>query len=78
MTRKSELTLDHNTESSDEVLKPFNASDNPKYPIGQIVFDINGEYANPNLQDEAQLFLKYSKMKPCVIQQSKSPVPILR
>lgn len=24
----------------------------PKYPVGQIIFDINGEYANPNLQDE--------------------------
>lgn len=24
----------------------------PKLPIGQIIFDINGEYANPNLQDE--------------------------
>ena len=24
----------------------------PKYPVGQIIFDINGEYANPNLQDK--------------------------
>lgn len=24
----------------------------PQYPVGQIIFDINGEYANPNLQDE--------------------------
>ncbi|HZH42210.1 MAG TPA: hypothetical protein VFD85_14440 [Gemmatimonadales bacterium] len=24
----------------------------PRYPVGQIIFDINGEYANPNLQDE--------------------------
>ena len=24
----------------------------PLYPIGQIIFDVNGEYANPNLQDE--------------------------
>lgn len=24
----------------------------PSYPIGQIIFDVNGEYANPNLQDE--------------------------
>ncbi|MBZ0284288.1 MAG: DUF87 domain-containing protein [Anaerolineae bacterium] len=24
----------------------------PKYPVGQIIFDINGEYANANLQDE--------------------------
>ena len=24
----------------------------PVYPVGQIIFDVNGEYANPNLQDE--------------------------
>ena len=24
----------------------------PIYPVGQIIFDVNGEYANPNLQDE--------------------------
>ena len=24
----------------------------PKFPVGQIIFDINGEYANPNMQDE--------------------------
>lgn len=24
----------------------------PNFPVGQIIFDINGEYANPNLQDE--------------------------
>ena len=24
----------------------------PLYPVGQIIFDVNGEYANPNLQDE--------------------------
>ena len=35
-----------------EVLEPFTKENVPKYPVGQIVFDINGEYANPNLQDE--------------------------
>jgi Helicase HerA, central domain len=39
-------------ESPEEVLRPFTADNNPKYPIGQIIFDINGEYANPNLQDQ--------------------------
>ncbi|ECJ2966893.1 DUF87 domain-containing protein, partial [Salmonella enterica subsp. salamae] len=24
----------------------------PQYPVGQLIFDINGEYANANLQDE--------------------------
>jgi DNA helicase HerA-like ATPase len=31
---------------------PYEADGSPRYPIGQIIFDINGEYANPNLQDE--------------------------
>jgi len=35
-----------------DVLDPFTEQGSPKYPIGQIIFDLNGEYANPNLQDE--------------------------
>ena len=35
-----------------EVINPFTDAGFPKYPIGQIVFDLNGEYANPNLQDQ--------------------------
>ena len=35
-----------------EDVRPFADSGFPRYPVGQIVFDINGEYANPNLQDE--------------------------
>jgi hypothetical protein len=34
------------------VLDPFTKEGAPKYPTGQLIFDINGEYANPNLQDE--------------------------
>lgn len=30
---------------------PFADDGFPRYPVGQIIFDINGEYANPNLQD---------------------------
>ncbi len=33
-------------------LKPLDDNGAPKYPVGQIIFDINGEYANPNMQDE--------------------------
>lgn len=36
----------------EEYLEPFTEQGVPKYPVGQIIFDINGEYANPNLQDE--------------------------
>lgn len=31
---------------------PLTDEGKPKFPIGQIIFDINGEYANANLQDE--------------------------
>jgi hypothetical protein len=31
---------------------PFTEGNKPKYPVGQIIFDIAGEYANANLQDE--------------------------
>lgn len=37
---------------SENVLEPIDPSTSaPKVPVGQIIFDINGEYANPNLQD---------------------------
>ncbi|WP_293064507.1 MULTISPECIES: DUF87 domain-containing protein [unclassified Moorena] len=52
MSDNALLQLDKETESPEEVLKPFTDDNNPKYPIGQIIFDINGEYANPNLQDK--------------------------
>ncbi|WP_416198476.1 MAG: hypothetical protein ACFWUA_01830 [Sporanaerobacter sp.] len=35
-----------------ELLDPFNDNGTLKYKVGQIIFDINGEYANKNLQDE--------------------------
>lgn len=52
MSDNAPLTLDNNQESPEEVLNPLTEENNPKYPIGQIIFDINGEYANPNLQDQ--------------------------
>ncbi len=38
-------------EQPEETLEPFTNSGIPKYPVGQIIFDINGEYANANMQD---------------------------
>jgi len=35
----------------EEYLDPFTEGGGPKFPVGQIIFDINGEYANANLQD---------------------------
>lgn len=52
MSDNAPLQLDQDAESPEEVLQPLTEDNNPKYPIGQIIFDINGEYANPNLQDQ--------------------------
>lgn len=38
--------------SASKNLDPFQETGAPKYSVGQIIFDINGEYANPNMQDE--------------------------
>jgi hypothetical protein len=71
MSNNSPLELDKSVESSEEILKPFTEDGNPKYPIGQIIFDVNGEYANPNLQDSGTAIfdmyqdktIRYSTMK---------------
>jgi chaperonin cofactor prefoldin len=43
-----------------ENLEQFKEDGTPKYKVGQIIFDINGEYANANLQDEGTaIFEKY-------------------
>ena len=53
MTENAPHELDQPVEgTADETLEPFTEEGVPKYPIGQIIFDINGEYANPNMQDE--------------------------
>lgn len=42
-------------------VKQFADNGLPKYKVGQIIFDMNGEYANANLQDEGTaIFEKYS------------------
>ncbi len=53
MTENAPHELDRPVEASAaETLEPFTEDGVPKYPVGQIIFDINGEYANPNMQDE--------------------------
>ncbi len=53
MSEKASRSLGSGSEkiSAEELLEPFAKDGMPKYPAGQIIFDINGEYANPNLQD---------------------------
>jgi DNA helicase HerA-like ATPase len=45
--------------SFEDNLTPFNEHEVPKQEVGQIIFDINGEYANRNLQDGTAIFEKY-------------------
>lgn len=53
MSEKAPLTLSDasNGEDLSGLLDPFGPDRLPKYSVGQIIFDINGEYANANLQD---------------------------
>lgn len=47
--------------STQSDISPFNVDDIPKQKVGQIIFDVNGEYANKNLQDGTAIFEKYAK-----------------
>lgn len=49
--------------STNENIDPFNDEGVPFYPVGQIIFDINGEYANANLQDEGTAIFELYKEK---------------
>jgi hypothetical protein len=40
---------------------PFSDEGAPTYPVGQIIFDVNGEYANPNLQDKGTAIFELYK-----------------
>lgn len=53
MSGKAPLTLEKaKSESPEKSLETFTTDGLPKFPVGQIIFDINGEYANANMQDE--------------------------
>ncbi|MCL1883192.1 MAG: DUF87 domain-containing protein [Defluviitaleaceae bacterium] len=44
-------------------VQPFEENGIPKNKVGQIIFDMNGEYANANLQDDGTaIFEKYSNI----------------
>ncbi len=54
------ISSDASINSSADNVNPFNDDGIPKYKVGQIIFDMNGEYANANLQDEGTaVFEKY-------------------
>lgn len=52
MSAKAPHKLDQAREPAEEAVLSLTNDGLPKYAVGQIIFDINGEYANPNLQDE--------------------------
>lgn len=45
----------------EDYLDPFTKEGVPQFPVGQIIFDINGEYANANLQDEGTAIFEIYK-----------------
>jgi len=71
MSLKAKGELGSAQGGSPEDTLPLDKDGFPRFPVGQIIFDINGEYANPNLQDEGtaiyELFkddvLRYSTIK---------------
>jgi DNA helicase HerA-like ATPase len=62
MSDKAPLKLANPTqEAIEEHLEPITKEGVPKFPVGQIIFDINGEYANANLQDEGTAIFEFYK-----------------
>jgi hypothetical protein len=61
MNGKAPQRLDKTKESQEEAVLSLTGEGLPKYPVGQIIFDINGEYANPNLQDEGTAIFELFK-----------------
>lgn len=58
---KNSLFEKEEQEFTNGLMKPFTKEDAPKYPVGQIIFDINGEYANANMQDEGTAIFEIYK-----------------
>lgn len=63
ISSKAKSNLGSFNQQVEDNLKSFDEMGAPKYPIGQIVFDINGEYANANMQDAGTaIFEMYEKI----------------
>lgn len=57
------ITQLNTTNKIEENLKAFDEQGTPKHPVGQIIFDVNGEYANANMQDEGTAIFEMYKDK---------------
>lgn len=63
ISRKSKDSLDgwERNSAVEENLNPFDKEGAPKFPVGQIIFDVNGEYANANMQDDGTAIFELYK-----------------
>jgi DNA helicase HerA-like ATPase len=61
LSQKSTMQTKVAKQTFEEDTKPFYSNEVPKMEVGQIIFDINGEYANKNLQDGTAIFEKYTE-----------------
>ncbi|WP_321280160.1 DUF87 domain-containing protein [Marinifilum fragile] len=59
LSDQAPMNLKSFDKTTNESINSFTEEDIPNYPAGQIIFDINGEYANKNLQDGTAIFEKY-------------------
>lgn len=63
ISKKANPTSPKKNLSITDNLKSFDEHGNPKLPVGQIIFDINGEYANANMQDSGTaIFEKHKEL----------------
>ncbi len=61
ISKKAKDNLADQVSPPENSLVAFLPEGAPKYPVGQIIFDINGEYANANLQDEGTAIFELYK-----------------
>lgn len=60
ISKKATVTCNANQDILMDSLEQFTSDGVPKYKVGQIIFDMNGEYANANMQDDGTaIFQKY-------------------
>jgi hypothetical protein len=71
----------HSNDKSPKCSSNFTDDGNPTYPIGQIIFDINGEYANANMQDEGTAIFELYREKVvryCVSERADANFKVLK
>lgn len=52
LSRRAKEDLGTASSTATDFYQAFDKAGHPRFPVGQIIFDINGEYANANMQDE--------------------------